>query len=164
MPGAPGADSIEVLNALSNWRDFPFSGAASIAGMVKLTTAWADFGSQLGFTAQRLGMSASALQTFQGAAALAGSSSSALASGMQTLGQNMWNAVGGRAPEVPLALDLCPACIVRWGRPGREWDPVQRLRCRAAGCPGGRRRLLRPGNLRGLLVGLVNADWLPVVV
>jgi hypothetical protein len=77
--------------------------AASVAGMVKLTTAWADFGSQLGFTARNLGMSASALQTFQGAATLAGSSSSALNSGLQTLGQNMWNAVGGRAPEVTAA-------------------------------------------------------------
>lgn len=76
------------------------TGAASIAGMVKLTEAWADFGSQLGFTAQRLGITASALQSFQGGARLAGSSASSLASGMQTLGQNMYNAVGGRAPEI----------------------------------------------------------------
>jgi hypothetical protein len=79
------------------------TGAASIAGMVKLTTAWADFGSQLGFTARGLGISASALQTFQGAAQLAGTSSSALTSGLQTLGENMYNAVGGRAPEITAA-------------------------------------------------------------
>lgn len=78
-------------------------GAASIAGLVRLTTAWADWGSQLGFTAQRLGISASALQTFQGSARLAGSSAGALDSGLQTLGQNMWNAVGGRAPQVVAA-------------------------------------------------------------
>lgn len=82
------------------------TGAASIAGMVKLTTAWADFGSQLGFSAQRLGMTAGTLQTFQGAATLAGSSSSALSSGMQALGQNMWNAVGGRAPEIVAAFSM----------------------------------------------------------
>ena len=75
-------------------------GAASLAGLVRLTTAFSSFGSQLGFTAQRLGISASSLQTWQGAASLAGSSGQALAQGMQTLGQNLWDAAGGRNPAM----------------------------------------------------------------
>ncbi len=80
------------------------TGAASIAGMVKLTESWAQFGSQLGFTAQRLGMAAGTLQTLQGAARLAGASSSSLAAGLETLGQNLWNAEGGRDPAMVATL------------------------------------------------------------
>ena len=75
------------------------TGAASIAGMVRLTTLWADFGSKLGFAAQRIGIASDQLQALQGAARLAGSSSEAMTNGMRTLGDNMVNAVGGRAPS-----------------------------------------------------------------
>jgi hypothetical protein len=75
------------------------TGALSLAGMVKMVQAWGDFGSQLGFAAQRMGIAAGQLQALQGAATLAGSSSSSLTSGLQNLGQTMYDAVGGRAPE-----------------------------------------------------------------
>ncbi len=74
--------------------------AASIDGIVRLATAWASFGSRLGFSAQRIGVTATQLQSLDGAARLAGSSSGSLQSGLQTLGQGMWDAVGGRAPEL----------------------------------------------------------------
>lgn len=74
--------------------------AASVDGVVRLATAWANFGSRLGFSAQRIGVTATQLQTMDGAARLAGSSSGSLQSGVQTLGQGMWDAVGGRAPEL----------------------------------------------------------------
>ena len=82
------------------------TGAASIAGLVRLTTVWADWGSQLLFTAQNIGITATNLQTLQGAATLAGSSATSLSSGMATLGENMWNATGGRAPQVVAAMQM----------------------------------------------------------
>jgi len=67
--------------------------------MIRLVQVWGQFGSQLGFAAQRLGITATQLQSLQGAAALAGASSGSLTSGLQNLGQTMYDAVGGRAPE-----------------------------------------------------------------
>ncbi len=74
--------------------------AASIAGMVRLTTAWADWGSRLGWAAQRMGVLPEQLGALQGAARLAGASAGSLTSGLTTLGTNMSDAVGGRAPAV----------------------------------------------------------------
>ena len=73
--------------------------AASVAGMYKLVEAWGQWGSQLGFTSQRIGITAGDLQTLQGAALLAGSSAGAASTGLQALGQSMYDAIGGRAPE-----------------------------------------------------------------
>lgn len=75
------------------------TGAASVAGLASLVERWTAFGSRLGFDAQRIGMTAGSLQGLQGAARLAGSSAEALTSGMQTLGDNLTNAVAGRSPE-----------------------------------------------------------------
>lgn len=75
------------------------SGAASIAGMVRLVSSWAEWGSRLGWTAQRIGIASDKLQGLQGAARLSGASAAGLNSGLQTLGQTMYDAVGGRAPE-----------------------------------------------------------------
>ena len=81
------------------------TGAASIAGVYKLATAWADFGSRLGFTAQRLGMLPQALQASQGAARLAGSSAASFTSGMATLQEGLFDAVGGRNPRLVSAFN-----------------------------------------------------------
>ncbi len=75
------------------------AGAASAAGMARMVSAWADWGSKLGFAAQRIGTSAEQLSTLQGAARLAGASAGAMTSGLQTLGQTMYDAIGGRAPQ-----------------------------------------------------------------
>ena len=75
------------------------TGAASIAGMGRLLSNWAAFGQQLGFSAQRIGVSADQLQTFQGAARLAGSSAGAMTSGLTNLKDAMTDAVGGRNPQ-----------------------------------------------------------------
>lgn len=82
------------------------TGAASIAGLVRLTTVWANWGSNLKFTAQNIGITATALQTWQGGAQLAGSSAASLSAGMQALGQNMYDAIGGRAPQVVAAMQM----------------------------------------------------------
>jgi hypothetical protein len=58
-----------------------------------------DFASHLGFAAQRIGITADQLSGLQGAATLAGASAGAMTSGLQTLGQTMVDAIGGRAPE-----------------------------------------------------------------
>lgn len=81
------------------------TGAASAAGLYRLMAAWAQFGTNLGFAAQRIGMSAERLQALQGAARLAGVSAESLTSGLQTLGQTLTDAVGGRNPEALVYLN-----------------------------------------------------------
>ena len=76
------------------------SGAASIAGMMRLATAWADFGTQLGNTAARAGLTAEQMMGLQNAGRLAGVSADAMASGMTNLRDGMVKAVGGQAPQV----------------------------------------------------------------
>lgn len=61
-----------------------------------MTTAWAQFGSKLGFDAQRIGIMPQKLQALQGAAEEAGASAGSLTSGMRSLRDNMVNALGGR--------------------------------------------------------------------
>ncbi len=73
--------------------------AASVAGMFKMVDAWGQWGSQLGWAAQNLNVSAGSLQAMQGAAQLAGGSADDLTQGMQGLAQTMYDAIGGRAPE-----------------------------------------------------------------
>jgi hypothetical protein len=75
------------------------TGAASIAGLTRMVTTWGDLGSQLGRSAQRIGITVTQLNSLQGAARLVGSSADAVTSGLQNLGQTMFDAIGGRAPE-----------------------------------------------------------------
>ena len=75
-------------------------GAASIAGMVRLATAWAEFGSQLGNAAARAGLTSDKLLALENAGRLAGVSAEATAGAMTTLRDNMVNAVAGTAPQV----------------------------------------------------------------
>lgn len=79
------------------------TGAASVAGMAKLASEWANYGSQLGFAAQRAGMTGESLQSLRGAAQLAGSSAQSLSSGMTALNDNLVNAAAGRAPQAVAA-------------------------------------------------------------
>ena len=76
------------------------SGAASVAGMYKLATAWAEFGTALGNASVRAGLTATQLHTLENAGRLAGVSADAVASGMTTLRDNMIRAQGGQAPQV----------------------------------------------------------------
>lgn len=73
--------------------------AVTIAGMARLATSWANFGSNLQSTSQRLGMSVSGLQGWQNGARLAGVSAEVLTSSMTSLQDKIWNARGGRDPE-----------------------------------------------------------------
>ncbi|AOX16919.1 phage tail tape measure protein [Kozakia baliensis] len=79
---------VEPLGALTS--------VASIAGIYKMTTAWAQFGSKLGFDAQRIGIMPQKLQDLQGAAEEAGASAGSMTSGLRSLRDNMVNALGGR--------------------------------------------------------------------
>ncbi len=71
--------------------------AASVAGLIRLTTAFADFGNRLGITATNLGILPARLMALQGAARLAGTSGEVLTSGMQALGQQLNDMAAGRA-------------------------------------------------------------------
>jgi hypothetical protein len=81
------------------------TGALSVAGMYKLVSSWAEFGERLGITSQRIGLSATQLQSLQGAAQLAGASSDSLTSGLTHLQDTLTDAVGGRAPEAVVLMD-----------------------------------------------------------
>lgn len=75
------------------------AGVASIAGMYKLVSAWADWGSRLGYTAERIGTTAGRLNDFQNAARLAGVSAEAMTGGMTHLKDAMTDALAGRNNE-----------------------------------------------------------------
>jgi hypothetical protein len=72
------------------------TGALTLGGMYKLISAWAEFGTQLQFSATRIGIGVSQLSALQGGAQLAGVSAGALTSGLQGLGQTLYDAAGGR--------------------------------------------------------------------
>ncbi len=74
------------------------TGAASIAGIMRLTSSWAEATTQLANAAQRAGVTTPELQRLENAARLAGVSGDALASGMRGLKDNLVNMVAGRAP------------------------------------------------------------------
>ncbi|WBV42727.1 phage tail tip lysozyme [Pseudoroseomonas cervicalis] len=75
------------------------AGIGTIAGIVRMTTSWAAFGSRLATEAARLQMTAGQLQALQGAAVLAGGSAEGMTSSLQGLGQALSDAVGGRNAE-----------------------------------------------------------------
>ncbi|QNT79445.1 phage tail tape measure protein [Entomobacter blattae] len=79
------------------------TGSATLAGIYHLVSAWGEFGSNLSTTAQSMGLSVSSLHGLDNAARLAGVSSSSLNSGIQTLGKGLWDAVGGRNPQLVAA-------------------------------------------------------------
>ena len=73
------------------------AGAASIAGMMRLAGAWANFGTQLGQAAARAGMTAQEMHGLQNAARLAGVSAQSVTGGMTALKDNLTDFAGGRA-------------------------------------------------------------------
>ena len=75
------------------------TGAASLAGMYKLVTAWGEFGQALSNQASRAGMTADSLFALQKAAQLAGVSADSLTQGMTSLNDNLRNAAFGGAPQ-----------------------------------------------------------------
>ena len=72
------------------------TGAASIAGMSRMVSQWGEWGLKISNTGRQIGIGAKTLTGWQGAANLAGGSAEAMASGLQTLGQNLYDAAGGR--------------------------------------------------------------------
>ncbi len=72
------------------------SGAASLGGMYRMVSAWSNWGTELGNVSRNMGITAQALGNLQGAAQMAGSSGDALTNGLSALGQNLYDAVGGR--------------------------------------------------------------------
>ena len=80
------------------------TGAASVAGLYRLASAWAQFGTQLGQQATRAGLSADKLLALQGAARLAGVDAGTLTTGITTLNDNLRNAAFGAAPGFIQAL------------------------------------------------------------
>lgn len=73
--------------------------AVTIAGMARLSTNWANFGSNLQSTSQRLGMSVSGLHSWQNGARLAGVSAESMTAAIGNFQENIWNARGGRNPQ-----------------------------------------------------------------
>lgn len=72
------------------------SGAATLGGMYRMVAAWSNWGTELGNVSRNMGITAQALGNLQGAAQMAGTSGEALTNGLGALGQNLYDAVGGR--------------------------------------------------------------------
>jgi hypothetical protein len=79
------------------------TGAASVAGLARLTSQWADYGTHLQFAAQRSGLAVGQLSALQGAARLAGVSAETLTSGMTQLKDNIFEINAGRGAPMTIA-------------------------------------------------------------
>jgi hypothetical protein len=79
------------------------SGAASIAGVIRLSGAWSSWGANLRVSAQRAGTTATEMAKLQGAAQLAGAPIDSMTSGLTTLNDNLNDAAAGRAPQAQVA-------------------------------------------------------------
>lgn len=73
--------------------------AASVAGLYRLSSAWAQFGTQLRTAARAMGMAPDRLHAMRNAAQLAGGSGDAMGNALQQLSTTRWEAANGFAPE-----------------------------------------------------------------
>jgi hypothetical protein len=78
--------------------------AASIAGVVKLTSDWAGYAQGLGFASRRSGETAAAMAALQGATQMAGGSAEAATNGLTALKDTLYDIHGGRNNEAMLYL------------------------------------------------------------
>ncbi len=81
------------------------TGAASVAGLARLTAGWGDLTTQLGYSAQRAGVGVGQLSALQGAARLVGISTQSVTAGMTALNDNLTAAATGHAPEAIAAFN-----------------------------------------------------------
>ncbi|WP_264802480.1 phage tail tip lysozyme, partial [Acetobacter fabarum] len=75
------------------------TGAASIAGVYKLASAWAQVGTNLRTSARSMGMAPGRLMALRNAARLSGGSADAMSGALGQLSTQKWEAVNGFAPE-----------------------------------------------------------------
>lgn len=75
------------------------TGAASLAGVYKLASAWAQVGSNLRTSARSMGMAPGRLMALQNAARLSGGSADAMSNALGQLSTQKWEAANGFAPE-----------------------------------------------------------------
>ncbi|MBS1014492.1 phage tail tip lysozyme [Acetobacter persici] len=80
------------------------TGATTLAGIYKLSTAWADFGSKMRTSAHSMGMPVSRLMALQNAARLSGGSADAMAGALGQISRLKWEAPNGWAPEASAQL------------------------------------------------------------
>ncbi|WP_086650872.1 hypothetical protein [Acetobacter cibinongensis] len=75
------------------------TGAASIAGVYRLASAWAQVGTSLRVSARSMGMAPAKLMAMRNAARLSGGSASAMTDALSQLSTQKWEAINGFAPE-----------------------------------------------------------------
>lgn len=81
------------------------TGAASIAGLARLASTWAEAGSQLRFAGQRARISVTDLAALEGATRLAGGSAEAMGAGVRELNDNLFKAAQGTSPDAILGFN-----------------------------------------------------------
>lgn len=87
------------------------TGAASVAGVYRLASAWAQVGTDLRTTSRTMGMAPQKLQAMQNAAKLAGGSAESMGAALQQLSQERWAAVHNQDPAAAArfrALQISP--------------------------------------------------------
>lgn len=74
------------------------TGAASVAGVYRLASAWAQVGTDLRTTSRTMSMAPQKLQAMQNAAKLAGGSAESMTGALQQLSQTSWAALNNQDP------------------------------------------------------------------
>ena len=75
------------------------TGATSVAGIYRLASAWAKWGTEIRTTSHALGIAPERLAKLQNAARLSGGSGEAVTGALQSLSQTQWEMAHGFAPE-----------------------------------------------------------------
>ena len=100
------------------------TGAASLGGLYALATRWGQLGTQLNFTSHWTGVAADKLQALSVASVLAGSSSEALTSGMESLSRTVFDAIGGGNSQAVGAFNALGVSFQDAGRHAIATDKV----------------------------------------
>ncbi len=75
------------------------TGATSVAGIYRLASAWAKWGTEIRTTSHAIGIAPERLAKLQNAARLSGGSGEAVTGALQSLSQTQWEMAHGFAPE-----------------------------------------------------------------
>ncbi|GBQ92081.1 Phage-related tail protein [Acetobacter nitrogenifigens DSM 23921 = NBRC 105050] len=75
------------------------TGAASVAGIYRLASAWGQAGTRLQTASRSIGMAPEKLMALQNAARLSGGTAEGMTGALEGLAQTRWEAVNGFAPE-----------------------------------------------------------------
>ncbi len=136
------------------------TGAASIGGFAALISKWAELNTTLGFSAQRMGVSAEYLGRLRSQANLAGASGDDAQAGFESLGQTLYDVANGQAPQAAYIMSRLGISLMdATGHARKAQDVLPQLEAAIRGV----RDPLAQARLATMFFGGAAAGMLPVL-